>query len=356
MRYAHFAFLAVCGLMIFLYKIGNQEIESIYPTQLPQFEINTTHEFVDSNWTSTAFSEKKDGIHFQYRLNTIHPEAFATLYFHKKGDDSIFYDLTRFNRIHISIKTKSAKRIPFVLTVDVPGFTKKNDPLSHVHLVEILECRAGENHFLIPFNKMEVPNWWLQYHQLDQTFLKRIDFARTTYFMLSSDQLINRGIEDAFIIQSIRLENNISVNWLFWFAWITIIIAEEILIRIKKKTKTEILISPSFTAHEANTETDKIEMYIAVHYSNQELEIAHIQKATGISSRKISTLLQEKFSMSFTDYVNQIRIAEVKRLLRESKAPISTIAYQVGFSNVSHFNRVFKILTGKSPSQFRDEG
>lgn len=52
-------------------------------------------------------------------------------------------------------------------------------------------------------------------------------------------------------------------------------------------------------------------------------------------------------------YVNSLRISHAQRLFEESNKSITEISMLVGFSNVTHFNRIFRSLTGKSPSQNR---
>lgn len=52
-------------------------------------------------------------------------------------------------------------------------------------------------------------------------------------------------------------------------------------------------------------------------------------------------------------YVNNLRISHAQRLFEETDKSITEISMLVGFSNVTHFNRVFRSVTGKSPSQNR---
>lgn len=52
-------------------------------------------------------------------------------------------------------------------------------------------------------------------------------------------------------------------------------------------------------------------------------------------------------------YVNGLRIGRAERLLQETDRPVSRISAEVGFANVSHFNRVFRARTDMSPSQCR---
>jgi AraC-like DNA-binding protein len=325
-------------------------------------EYNTAHEgcnslvegTLDSNWSTADLNLESDGLHFNYALSTTNKEPFASVFFNKKNKDSAFFDLSPYNVIQLKLIADKAQRIPFVITMDMPGLTKKNDPLSHVHFIEQLECKKGENIFSIPIRDLEIPSWWLQYHHLDKDFIKKVDFSRTTFFLVNSCSVIEKGVQDELIIQSIQLAQSNLVLWYALAACVVITLLVECFWFFRKEKKKEIQFTPSLANGKPVTETDKIEAYIALHYSNPDLEIGHLQRDIKISTRKISHLLLEKFSMSFTDYVNQIRIAEVKRLLKESDAPVSTIAHQVGFGNVSHFNRVFKSIVGVSPTQYRE--
>ncbi len=55
-------------------------------------------------------------------------------------------------------------------------------------------------------------------------------------------------------------------------------------------------------------------------------------------------------------YVNNLRIIQAQRLFQETDKTITDISREVGFSNVTHFNRIFKSLLGMSPSQSRKQG
>ncbi|MEZ4849205.1 MAG: response regulator [Bacteroidia bacterium] len=56
-------------------------------------------------------------------------------------------------------------------------------------------------------------------------------------------------------------------------------------------------------------------------------------------------------NISTTEFVKKIRLTEAEKLLRGGKYNISEIAYQTGFSSLSHFSREFKKMYGKTPSQ-----
>jgi len=58
---------------------------------------------------------------------------------------------------------------------------------------------------------------------------------------------------------------------------------------------------------------------------------------------------------TFTKMVNEYRVVHATKLLSESNSSITDIAFEVGFNNFSHFNKLFNEITGKTASQYRSE-
>jgi len=76
----------------------------------------------------------------------------------------------------------------------------------------------------------------------------------------------------------------------------------------------------------------------------------------GVSARYVQRVFEEGGS-TFTQYVTEQRILAAYKALRRlaaSQVPISTIAFDCGFSDVSHFNRVFRRRFGCTPSDVRN--
>jgi AraC-like DNA-binding protein len=67
----------------------------------------------------------------------------------------------------------------------------------------------------------------------------------------------------------------------------------------------------------------------------------------------VSRVINVHFGKSFPQLMNERRIADAKRLLQQTDAPVAKIASEVGFNSLPSFNRVFKDMTGDSPSSFR---
>ncbi len=98
---------------------------------------------------------------------------------------------------------------------------------------------------------------------------------------------------------------------------------------------------------------------------NELREMIQDQIDTNISLKEISreldinpSYVSREFSkyfgkQSFGEYVRNLRIDRAKQLLQDTKCTLTEIAYLTGFSDQSHFTRIFKKHTGENPSGYR---
>jgi len=89
-------------------------------------------------------------------------------------------------------------------------------------------------------------------------------------------------------------------------------------------------------------------------YRDIELNRAKLAKRLGIGEHLLSRIINIEFKKSFSDLNNEYKISEAKERLANSDDPITSVSFNVGFNSIASFNRVFKSLTGKSPSQYRE--
>ncbi len=71
-----------------------------------------------------------------------------------------------------------------------------------------------------------------------------------------------------------------------------------------------------------------------------------------MSPTKLKRLFRQIFGNSIFNYYQEFRMKEAARLLKEDKLSVSDVGYQLGFTNLSHFSRVFKEHTGMNPKQY----
>jgi AraC-like DNA-binding protein/mannose-6-phosphate isomerase-like protein (cupin superfamily) len=73
----------------------------------------------------------------------------------------------------------------------------------------------------------------------------------------------------------------------------------------------------------------------------------------GMQEASFSKYFKRATGQNFSDLVRKLRLAHARRLLERTDKPISDICYEVGFSNLSNFNRHFLNDAGVTPRQFR---
>lgn len=88
----------------------------------------------------------------------------------------------------------------------------------------------------------------------------------------------------------------------------------------------------------------------------EELHLADVARQAYLSPAYFSHVFRETTSTCFARYLQRRRIREAKKLLRQTDRSVTEIAFESGFNNLSHFNRVFRRLVGASPSQYRVDG
>lgn len=68
----------------------------------------------------------------------------------------------------------------------------------------------------------------------------------------------------------------------------------------------------------------------------------------------ISKIINVRFGKTFPQLLNEKRVEDAKRLLTETDAAVKIVASEVGFNSIASFNRVFREISGQSPSQYRE--
>ena len=86
------------------------------------------------------------------------------------------------------------------------------------------------------------------------------------------------------------------------------------------------------------------------------LSLTQISKSLDVNPSYLSREFSKYFNnLSFGEYIRKLRIEKAMELISLGKYSLTEIAYLTGFSDQSHFTRIFKQLTGKSPSAYKKE-
>jgi len=78
-----------------------------------------------------------------------------------------------------------------------------------------------------------------------------------------------------------------------------------------------------------------------------------LARELNVAETAISRVINIYFGKSFPQVLNERRIVDAQRLLRETPAPVKQVAEEVGFNSMATFNRVFREAVGHTPTEFR---
>jgi len=122
--------------------------------------------------------------------------------------------------------------------------------------------------------------------------------------------------------------------------------------QVKKATVLDPeLIDKTLIALRSAMEKDKL-------YLNPTLTVATVADHTGIPIKSISAILNQHLQKSFNEFVNEYRVNAIRQRLLNGETrelTIAGLAYEGGFNSLPTFQRAFKSVTGRTPSEFLAE-
>jgi len=98
---------------------------------------------------------------------------------------------------------------------------------------------------------------------------------------------------------------------------------------------------------------DKVVQFIKENYTS-DLSREGLAAAVGLNPNYMSTLFKKYTGYKINDYINKLRIDEAAAKLSKKDEKIIEIAFAVGFESLTTFNRVFKSVIGKTPTEYRE--
>ena len=106
---------------------------------------------------------------------------------------------------------------------------------------------------------------------------------------------------------------------------------------------------------ESNVKIDALKKtltYIQEHY-REKIYISRLAELMSFNEQYFCRFFKKAIGKSPVAYINEYRIRQAIRLLRETSLPITDIAYECGFTNLGHFINEFKKETGETPLKLR---
>jgi AraC-like DNA-binding protein len=305
------------------------------------------------NSTIVKLPSDSTQLKFEYILGDKYSFPYVGVTF-ETDSSSPLYNLSIYDEIILDIEVNKSKRIPIVVNEDLQGYSNPSDALSYRPVTKELECLSGRHVYALELTEFYIPPWWYYNRHITATEAGKINFARIHNIQVHQCELLPKNTKEIFTIHKIFFHKR--MEWILFWLGLGLVLYYSIWLGADKLKNTVKRIFPRkeiYLENIADEESQKLLYFLSQNYTDPELSLEKIQQELGISESKISSIIKEHSNQNFKRYLNEIRIGEAKRLLKETDRQVMEIAYNVGYGNISHFNRVFKESEGCSPVEFR---
>lgn len=212
-------------------------------------------------------------------------------------------------------------------------------------------CWKNDEEYYLPESKLRAEAIVVQFKD---------NFAGDSFFMLPELKNIRTLIENAKMgikysiksNKSIQKKLNKLINVDREDRVILLITILKDLTEIEEKT----FLSRAFNHNHVNYENlDRLNRIFKFTLENvkENVSLSEVSSLIGLSPHAFCRYFKLHTRKTYKEFVNEIRISNVCRLLRETELSVNEIAYSNGFSSLSHFIRTFKRHTRFTPSEYR---
>lgn len=281
------------------------------------------------------------------------PDRYAGLVLNSV--DGLIRDCSGCTSLRMTYRTRTIDPLRVQILLDAPGRTHPDVQLSKRYLFWELPPSLEWTTIEIPLSEFKTPEWWFKQNFVPPVLLPEPDFSRVLAVAVCESEFTppnkTLGVDLRSVVflgswwKVVLLASLAPLPWGLQWLWN----------RFRKKTKplASPYANPRPVVARDDADFEKIAELIARRYPEPELTLALVSRESRIPESRVSQVLEKRAGLHFKPYLNQVRIQEAVRLLQETELTVSEIAFQVGYANTTHFNRVFKSLKQLSPGEFR---
>ena len=88
-------------------------------------------------------------------------------------------------------------------------------------------------------------------------------------------------------------------------------------------------------------------------HKGEDLSLKQVASAANMSRFYFCKKFHQAVGCTFTEYLARVRVEAAKAMLLNPNTRVSEVAFEAGFQSITHFNRVFRNLAGRSPTDYR---
>jgi AraC-like DNA-binding protein len=279
-------------------------------------------------------------------------------------------DLSAYTTVTFVARCAPANSLLFGLSTFDPAISTPGMFHTYPSPHTYFSCSESGTPVSLDLTRLTIPPWWFQTSKVDPS-RQSYDLGRVARFMFGISQKSPRDTDSRVEISDFTLHGHdrryvvalavISmIGWGAFAVWFLRGHSRALVASLDAQLKND----RQFFAYRQLTlepfkdkEKAAVLQYIGTRYKDPELDMASVTARIGADREKINEILKTELGMTFTGYVNQLRLTEAARLLTDRAGmPIADIAFAVGYANVSYFNKLFKEEYGCTPGAFRRHG
>ena len=208
--------------------------------------------------------------------------------------------------------------LPHVWKNDQAFYQDNKELFVDVYVIQFRENALGEGFFNLP----------------EFVAIKKL-------FLLGQQGMLVKGNDHTKIAELIKsVYNSSGIDRLIYFF--------KTLETLSSTSDYELLSSVGYAKSITSTDTERINKVISYLMENykHEIKLDEIADLVNLNQSSFCRYFKNKTHKTCSQFLNEIRIAHACKLLVISNLTISEICYEIGYNNISHFNRQFKLNTG----------
>jgi ABC-type antimicrobial peptide transport system permease subunit/AraC-like DNA-binding protein len=142
----------------------------------------------------------------------------------------------------------------------------------------------------------------------------------------------------------------------FAVAFVLIGVAAEVMLKLDSSIQPATAVTDRYDAKEKSR---RVKEAVAANrfYEDAELTLTTLAAKLNMHPHDLSRIINVGMEKNFNDFINEFRVREIARKMREpahNRLTLLGIAYESGFNSQRTFNRVFKEMTGKTPAEYKN--
>jgi len=295
------------------------------------------------------------------------PYAAADLLLEDRQGKAVPANLSRYTTVTFFAKCVPANSLQLSIATFDASISRPGQFHTYPSPMTYFSCSEKGTPVSLDLTRFTIPPWWFGAMQVDPS-RQSYNLNQVAKFVFGVSHHSPREVDSRVEISEFTLHGRdyrylvalaviLAIGWSAFIAWFVWAHSRALVANLESHVKNDM----QFVAYRELTlepfkdkEKAAILQFIGTHYTNAELDMGKVSARIGATREKINEILKMELGMTFTGYVNKLRLTEAARLLTDKNdKPIAEIAYSVGYANVSYFNKLFKEEYGCTPKMFR---